>query len=226
MSNVSRKMTKAAEANLNCAPIQRASARCSKGPKTEEEKAQPSCNATVTGLTGRPMLLASDEIDQYTLHLSRHHAEYLPITEAESELVQSIADCEWRLRRILTLEAGIYGLGERQFASHFADESREVRKALIKAQTLLVYQGQLSNLSIQESRLQHQKEKHIAALEMLKSNRPHTPAGVSLVVPMSVAAAGSSAIGFEFTHWSEDPSSGSFFPQALLQRTPLNNPHN
>ncbi len=197
---LSQQSVKSPETNFKRATANRANAQSSTGPKTEEGKAVSSRNAIVTGLTGRTVLLATDDVDEYTFHLSRHHAEYLPITEAESELVQTIADCEWRLRRILVLESGIYALGEQHFADSFLGECKEVRNALIKAQTHLTYQRQLSNLSIQETRLQRQKAKAITALEILKNNRPQTSAGASVGASnVMSAAASSTGVGFDFS---------------------------
>ena len=209
----------------------RANAQRSTGPRTKEGKAVSSRNAVVTGLTGRTVILPSDDIDEYVLHLSSHHAEYLPITDAESELVQAIADCEWRLRRILTLEHGIYALGERQLEEHFPEEPEAIRRILIKTETHLLYQKQLSNLSIQESRLQRQKAKAITALDLLKKNRPQTPAGVAAQPLAASAAAGSypniaqsmaaSALsrGFEFSA-ADRSTNGSIDPTLQLSSHP------
>ena len=200
MPTGSQQITASSKLDSSRTVANRANAQHSTGPKTEQGKAVSSRNAMVTGLTGRSVLLASDDVNEYILHLSRHHAEYLPLTEAESEFVQSIADCEWRLRRIPVLESGIYALGESQLADQFPEECREVRNALIKAQTYLTYQRQLSNLSIQESRLQRQKAKAIAAFEDLKNNRPQAPATLPVSKTETKSAAASPAsVGFEFS---------------------------
>ena len=99
---------------------------------------------------------------------SKHYA---PVGDDERNLVQSLADTEWRLLRIPSLEMGIYAVGRIEFAGLFANEDEAVRKHLIEAQVFLAYQRQLNNLSIQESRLRRQREKDTAALRELQDNR-------------------------------------------------------
>jgi hypothetical protein len=149
----------------------RANALLSTGPKTPEGKAKSSLNAVRTGLTGRTVLLAGDDVDLYQKHFQRFRAEYQPIGEKEDTLVQSIADAEWRLLRIPSLEAGIYALGRMEFAPLFENEDEGVRASLSDARTFLVYQKQLSNLSLQEGRLRRQRHADIRALQEAQTER-------------------------------------------------------
>jgi hypothetical protein len=103
--------------------------------------------------------------------------QYEPIGDEELTLVQSLADTQWRLLRIPSLEAGIYALGRLEFAELFASEDESVRTHLINAKTLLVYQRQLNNLNLQENRLRRHREKDTAALLELQDNRKGTDAG-------------------------------------------------
>ncbi len=198
----------------------RTNAQCSTGPKTEGGKARSSRNALVTGLTGRTVLLESDDQNEYILHLSRHHAEYLPLTDQEAELVQSIADSEWRLRRIQVLEAGIYACGAEEFAEAFPQENKTVRHMLITTRTYLVYQRQLSNLSIQEGRILRQKEKWIAALEALKQSRPKPlasaadPKAKPAKTQNAAVAVAAAHVGFEFS----DTTASTLAPQTPTSR--------
>src|SRR5947208_707155 len=120
-------------------------AHLSTGPASETGKAKSSLNAVKTGLTGRTVLLPSDDAAVYEAHF----AEFLK----RQNLVQSLADTEWRLLRIPALEMGIYAVGRIEFAELFANEDEGVRKHLIEAKIFLAYQRQLNNLSIQEGRL-------------------------------------------------------------------------
>jgi hypothetical protein len=85
--------------------------------------------------------------------------------------VQSLADTEWRLQRIPSLEMGIYAVGRLEFADLFPQEDPEARKHLIEAKIFLAYQRQLNNLSIQENRLRRQREKDTAGLRQLQEIR-------------------------------------------------------
>src|ERR1700761_1454935 len=88
-----------------------ANAQHSTGPKTEEGKAKSRLNAVKTGLTGQTVLVPTDDVEAYQKHVARFEAQYQPVTEREKELTQSIADTQWRLNRIFTLEQGIYAAG-------------------------------------------------------------------------------------------------------------------
>jgi hypothetical protein len=146
-----------------------ANAQLSTGPKTPEGKTKSSLNAVKTGLTGRTVLLPSDDAIAYQKHIQRFFDEYKPATDAEETLVQSVADTEWRLLRIPSLEMGIYAVGRIELAAKFDQEDAAARAALIEAQVFLTYQRQLNNLSIQEGRLRKQRERDLA--ELLKCQR-------------------------------------------------------
>jgi hypothetical protein len=152
----------------------RANAQKSTGPTSSEGKAKVSHNAVKTGLTGRTVLLPSDDVAAYQAHTERVFLQYSPETGEENRLAQSIADTLWRLERIPALEAGIYAIGRRELASQFADEQEEpVRKAMIEAQVFLTYRRDLNNLSIQEARLRRQYEKDQTELKRLIAERRH-----------------------------------------------------
>jgi hypothetical protein len=187
----------------------RANAQLSTGPRTVEGKSNSSLNALKTGLTGRTVLLPSDDLATYQAHLDRFLATHQPATDGERALVQAIADTEWRLLRIPTLEAGIYALGRLEFAAEFASEQDPaVRAALIEAKTFLTYQRQLNNLSIQESRLRRQREKDLAAVRRLQEERTRKveasvgqPAGQYIQLVRENCQSGPDAehLGFEFS---------------------------
>jgi hypothetical protein len=148
-----------------------ANAQLSTGPTSVAGKATSSLNAVKTGLTGRTVLLTSDDRDFYEAHVSQFIKRYEPVGDDERNLVQALADTEWRLGRIPSLEMGIYAVGQLEFAELFANEDEAVRKHLIEAKTFLAYQRQINNLGIQESRLRRQREKDAAALHELQQNR-------------------------------------------------------
>jgi hypothetical protein len=146
-------------------------AQLSTGPSSESGKAKSSLNAVKSGLTGRTVLLPSEDAPRYEAHVAEFVNHYAPIGDEECKLVQSLADTEWRLLRIPALEMGIYAVGRLEFARLFPEQDESVRKHLIEAQVYLAYQRQLNNLSIQESRLRRQREKDTAALRELQEKR-------------------------------------------------------
>src|SRR5437764_616060 len=146
-------------------------AKLSTGPTSNTGKAKSSLNAVKTGLTGRTVLLPDDDAALYETHVSQFVTRYEPLGDEECNLVQSLADTEWRLLRIPALEMGIYAVGRLEFAELFTNEEESVRKHLIEAKIFLTYQRQLNNVSIQEGRLRRQREKDTAALCQLQENR-------------------------------------------------------
>ena len=152
------------------AAIQR-NAQSSTGPTSETGKTKSSLNAVKTGLTGRTVLLPGDDAALYEAHVARFIDRCQPTGDEEQNLVQSLADTEWRLLRIPSLEMGIYALGRLEFAELFPKEDEAVRNQLIEAKIFLSYQRQLNNLSIQENRLRRQREKDTAGLKELQEQR-------------------------------------------------------
>jgi hypothetical protein len=157
--------TKQIEAN-------RANSRLCTGPTSDAGKAKVAHNAVKTGLTGRTVLLPADDLAAYQAHTERVFKLWVPESDEEKRLAQSLADTLWRLERIPGLETGIYAVGRRELAAQFADEEDEtVRKAIIEAQIFLAYRRDLNNLSIQESRLRRLYEKDEAELKRLIAER-------------------------------------------------------
>ncbi len=149
----------------------RANSTHSTGPRTPEGKRIASHNALKTGLTGRTVLLPTDDLANYEAHLARIQARYAPATDEEQLHAQAIAHIEWRLLRIPTVETGILALGRKQFAETHTDEPVETRAVLIEGEVHLAYQKQLANLALQEGRLNRQHERETAKLEKLQSAR-------------------------------------------------------
>jgi hypothetical protein len=158
--------------SLNQLAANRANAQLSSGPTSSEGKAKVSHNALKTGLTGRTVLLPSDDVAAYQAQVARILQQFAPASDEEKRLTQSLADTLWRLERIPSLEAGIYAIGRRELAAQFSDEEDEaVRKAMIEAQIFLSYRRDLNNLSVQEARLRRQYEKDEAELQRLLAER-------------------------------------------------------
>jgi hypothetical protein len=149
----------------------RASASGATGPRTPEGKAISSLNALRTGLTGRTVLLSSDDAAAYASHIENYRAEYSPVGLRETELVQSLADTSWRLRRIPGLEMAIYAQGRCEFAGCFDAHDPSLRAGMIELQTHLKYEKQLRNLQIQESRLTRRYANEAKELRDLQSQR-------------------------------------------------------
>jgi hypothetical protein len=164
-----------ASATYTVSPAQlvanRENAQLSTGPTSLNGKATSCLNAVKTGLTGRTVLLHTDDAADYQRHIADYQKEFSPIGPRECDLVQSIADTVWRLRRIPGLELAIYAQGRVQFADACKDHDEALRPAMIELQTFLTYEKQLRNLQLQESRLSRRREKEIAELRELQQAR-------------------------------------------------------
>jgi hypothetical protein len=116
-------------------------------------------------------LLPSDDAEAYEQHCANFRARFEPIGEAETNIVQALADTEWRLNRIPSLEAGIYAVGRIECADLFSDIEPAERKLLIEAKITILYRRDFTNLRIQENRLRSQREKDTLALRELQASR-------------------------------------------------------
>jgi hypothetical protein len=85
--------------------------------------------------------------------------------------VQSIADTDWRLRRIPSLETALFAKGRLEFAEMFDEQELAARPHLIDAHTFIVYEKQIRNLQLQETRLARRRDKEVAELRKLQAER-------------------------------------------------------
>ncbi len=180
------------------AATNRANALHSTGPITHQGRAISSLNAVKTGLTGRTVLLHDDDADVYRQHLAAYTKEYQAAGLREQELVQSLADTQWRLQRIPGLEMAIYAQGRAENQEYCALHAT-AGASLIELGTFLKYEKQLKNLQLQEARLQRRYEKEMAELRNLQKERKQQ----EQAKPATAAAA--NEVGFVFSNAKESP---------------------
>ncbi|HEX7362350.1 MAG TPA: hypothetical protein VF283_17805 [Bryobacteraceae bacterium] len=149
----------------------RANAQLSTGPRSAAGKEVSKLNAVKTGLTGRTVLLPTDDVAAYEHHVREFMKELKPVGIREQCLAQSIADNMWRVLRIPALESAIFSRGYTEFAGQFENEDPGNRPALIECHAFLTYQKQIRNLQLQEARLQRQRAKDMAELRQLQQER-------------------------------------------------------
>ncbi|MBV8897064.1 MAG: hypothetical protein JO051_11175 [Acidobacteriaceae bacterium] len=149
------------------------------GPRTDEGKARSSMNALKTGLTGRTVLLPTDDIALYEQHLQQFEDDLQPLGPRETRLVQMLADHDWRLIRIANMEMTIYAAGADEFDGWFDHRPAEMRPHLLQLQTYTHYEKQLANLHLQEMRIRRHIEKDTARLQQLQKERGIEPGGTA-----------------------------------------------
>jgi len=148
-----------------------ANAQLSTGPQTVEGKAKSSRNALKTGLTGRTIMLAKDQAEVYEQHVLNYALQFDPQGPRENELVQSIADCRWRLGSIPGLESALYARGFREFADMFNDEDENLRTLLIMGEIMTRYRKDFANLVLQELRLARRANQEEETLKAMQRKR-------------------------------------------------------
>jgi hypothetical protein len=128
-------------------------------------------NVTATALTGRTVLLATDDAARYEQHCAAFRSEWAPEGQRELVLTQSLADGYWRLERIASYEMAIYARDRVTFATNYADEPETMRKALIELDIERLNERELRNLRLQESRLRRHIQRDSEELRFLQSER-------------------------------------------------------
>jgi hypothetical protein len=149
----------------------RANAQLSTGPRTAAGLAKSSQNAVKSALTGRTVLLPTDDIEEYARFLAGIQRDLKPVGQTECELVQIVVDCFWRQRRIQALEFALCAHGHEQFEDAFPDTLEESRYNRIVLQTHMTYEKQFRNFQIQEARLDRKRAKAMAELQRLQAER-------------------------------------------------------
>jgi hypothetical protein len=152
-------------------------AQPSTAPQSAETEAKVSLSEAkvsfnvVTPLTGHALLLSAEDAAEYQRHLAAYLEEFAPVGLLESNLVQSVADTGWRLRRIPALEMALFAKGRLEFVELFDQHEVAARPLLLDAHTFIVYQKQILNLQLQEARLARRRDKEMAELRRLQNER-------------------------------------------------------
>lgn len=162
---------------------------------------------------GHHMLLSAEEFPIYHLHITRFVTELRPTDQWESDLVQRIADNEWRIDRIARLEMGLYARGSLEFANLFPEQDAETRALLIQVQIHSAYAQQFSSLNLQEARLRRYVEKDMAALRQRQAERSERES--EEVVLTAAAGSSSTLVSQSFDSSSSTKPNGFEFSNSV-----------
>ena len=141
------------------------------GPRTKEGKARSSINALRHGLSGRIVVLPSEDMRQYLKFSSEFVDSLYPATPLESELAQTVADGYWRLKRFRTVEEGMLAMGHYEKEGDFDAATEEVHSAFTAAKAFRANSQAFVNLSIYEQRIQRGIEKSMKQLREVQAER-------------------------------------------------------
>jgi len=160
--------------NQNTRPISdaklaanRQNAQHSTGAKTQAGKDKSKMNALKNALTGRTVLLPTDDAVAYQAFIDSIYKQWSPVDDQETRLTQLIANTEWRIHRVAALETNIFAVSRLEQPLEFFSES----EGMIQAKLHLIYEKQLKNLALQERRLFNQNKSLTAKLEQLQQDR-------------------------------------------------------
>jgi hypothetical protein len=148
----------------------RANSLKSTGPRTPDGKAKVSLNAVKSGLTGRTVVLPSDDAALYQAHLLAFEKICTPVGHLEACLTQTLADTQWRLDRIHALELALFSKGRQEFSDLF-EQQDATNNSMIDLHTASVYEKQFRNFHLQESRLFRRYQLSWAELMALQKAR-------------------------------------------------------
>jgi hypothetical protein len=137
----------------------------STGPRTAQGKQRSSLNALRHGLTGQTVVIPSDDHHAYRNFCRGFFQEYQPATSTERQLVQTIADCSWRLNRLRAQEQTLLSLATIEQEDHVNTQDDRAATTCAAALAFEKHAKTLSNLTLYEQRISRQFER---ALQMLK----------------------------------------------------------
>jgi len=148
----------------------RANAKKSTGPKTEEGKKRSSLNALRHGLTGQVSLMTDEDRAAHDAFSKGIIDDLKPVGAMELQLAQRIATDSWRINRLAAFEDNIYCMWH---DTNLPNESNhpQIDTAFSQTQTFLQKSDELNRLSLYEQRLNRSIQKNMAMLKQLQKER-------------------------------------------------------
>src|ERR1700682_5879545 len=149
----------------------RLNAAKSTGPASPKGKVRSTLNALRHGLTARVVVLPSEDMAAYQA-FSREIVDSLdPQTRVERQFAQTVADNQWRINRIRSIEDGMladahFGNGGDFYAGH-----ADLHSTLTAPRTFREHSQEFVNLSIYEQRLQRSMREALRQLKELQAER-------------------------------------------------------
>jgi hypothetical protein len=147
--------------------INRQNASHSTGPVTPAGKATSAGNSTKHGLSGKSSAVLRGEEEAFAKHLAGYREAYDPKTTPEEDLVRTLAENFWRLKRAHAMEAAAF---EAMIAELEADNP-DAHPSAIHAAAYNDAQRGLQRICTYAARIQRAIEKTTAQLNALQSER-------------------------------------------------------
>ena len=143
----------------------------STGPRTAEGKARSAMNAMRHGLTGRVVVLPSEDLNAYRAFCKELMADLAPETALERQYAQTFCDIQWRLNRARSYEDGMLALGQFESPAIPGIDHPEIQTALAASKAFREHSKAFVNLSLYEQRLSRQQKEALRQLQELQTQR-------------------------------------------------------
>jgi hypothetical protein len=139
--------------------------------RTPEGKARSAMNALRHGLTARVVVLPSEDMDAYKAFAKEIVDSLDAQTPVERQFAQTVADNQWRINRIRSIEDGMLGMGHFEAAADFDCPTSEIHSAMTAARAFRSDSKTFVNLSIYEQRLHRSMKESLRQLKELQTER-------------------------------------------------------
>ena len=149
----------------------RLNAQKSTGPITPEGKRRSSVNALRHGVTGRTLLLTTEEQAAYKDFADALATSLAATTPLELHFAHQIADAHFRLNRIKTVEDAMLALAHFEEAGDIEVDHPEVHTALTAGRAFRNDSASFVNLSLYEQRLNASLKNSLKQLRDLQEER-------------------------------------------------------
>ena len=153
----------------------RRNAQNSTGPRTPEGRAAVRLNALTHGLTAADIVLTSEDDAPFEELLQAFLNEYDPQTPTEHTLLEQLVCAAWRLRRVRSLEQGIFNnrLSE---TTEYMDETYEEASPSLRLGHIFLKDASgpeaLTALSRFEGRIERSYYRALRELQRIRDLRP------------------------------------------------------
>jgi hypothetical protein len=128
-------------------------------------------NAIRHGLTARVVVLPTEDLAAYQAFSQEIVDSLSAQTPVERQFAQTIADNQWRINRIRSIEDGMLGIGRYEDAEELDIPDPDVRQAMTTARAFRDHSKAFVNLSIYEQRLHRTIKEAFRQLKELQTER-------------------------------------------------------
>jgi len=142
----------------------------SHGP-TPQGRKRSSMNALRHGLTARVVVLPSEDMAAYNAFSKEIVNSLDAQTPVERQFAQTVADNQWRINRIRSIEDGMLAQGHFEAAGDFDADNPEIHSAMTAARAFRTHSQAFVNLSIYEQRLHRSMNEALRQLKELQTDR-------------------------------------------------------